>query len=231
MSKGFIVGNGGGDVLYSISCVYPEGSILTCKDEAGTIELKADDQSGLWIFSLPFPGKWTVTSVDPADSTKTKSQTVELTAEGQSVSVELRYELVLFDNGTIHPDLGSFQNISSASISGGLITTSTNSGSGNYWTFANKVPLGTYGKTLCIKMHITSVYSTYVPLRIGAFNAKPASGAYGSNESKVVAATSIKSATSDFAEFTVDISALGSADYYLASIFVGSCKISRMWIV
>lgn len=100
MSKGFIVGNGGGDILYSISCVYPEGSELTCKDEAGTIELKANNTSGLWIFSLPFPGKWTVTSTDPTGTSKPASKTVEITKEGQSEKLELSYNIILFDSET-----------------------------------------------------------------------------------------------------------------------------------
>lgn len=102
MSKGFIVGNGGGDVLYSIPCVYPEGSILTCKDEAGTIELKASNTKGLWIFSLPFPGTWIVTATDPADPTNTDSETVEITKEGQSVSVELSFKLWLYKDGNTY---------------------------------------------------------------------------------------------------------------------------------
>ena len=83
--------NAGGGVSAKgfIQATYPEGSICTCSN--GTRTLKARDTSGYMMFILPSIGTWTVTATDPADPTNTDSETVEITTEGQSVSVELSY--------------------------------------------------------------------------------------------------------------------------------------------
>ena len=77
-----------------IGVTYPSGSTCTCTN--GSKMLTAKDTSGKALFVIPSAGTWTVTATD---GTNTKSQSVEITSEGQSVSVELSYALVLFDNG------------------------------------------------------------------------------------------------------------------------------------
>lgn len=84
----------GGEKIRSIIYVtYPAGSICTCKN--GTKTLKAKDTSGKALFNVP-PGSWTVTA---ASGSNTKSQTVTVT-EGTATLVELKFSLVLFDDGT-----------------------------------------------------------------------------------------------------------------------------------
>lgn len=86
---------GGGEKLFAIIAVtYPEGSVCTCTN--GTKTLTARDTSGKALFNVP-PGTWTVTATD---GSKTKSVTVSITAEGQAESVTLRYELIIFEEGT-----------------------------------------------------------------------------------------------------------------------------------
>lgn len=84
-----------------IGVTYPAGSTCTCTGGAKTLKLK--DTSGQGIFIIPYAATWTVTATN---GTNTKSQTVEITAEGQSFSVTLSYELVLFADGVISPELG-----------------------------------------------------------------------------------------------------------------------------
>lgn len=88
MSKCFIEGMGGGagKLFAAIGVTYPEGSTLTCTD--GTKTLKAKTTTGQWVFSIPYTGTWTVTATD---GTETVSKAVEITTEGQSVSVHLAY--------------------------------------------------------------------------------------------------------------------------------------------
>ena len=84
-----------------IGVTYPAGSVCTCTDGAKTLTLK--DTIGLGIFLIPYAATWTVMCYDGADyesSEKKKSEVVEITTKGQSESVTLTYELVLFDNGT-----------------------------------------------------------------------------------------------------------------------------------
>lgn len=78
-----------------IGVTYPTGSVCTCTDGTKTLTLK--DTSGLGIFLIPYAATWTVSCTD---GTKTASKAVSITADGQSESVTLTYELVLFDNGT-----------------------------------------------------------------------------------------------------------------------------------
>lgn len=77
-----------------ISVTYPAGSTCTCTD--GTKTLKLKNTSGQGIFLIPYAATWTVTCTD---GTNTKSESVEITSEGQSVSVELSYSLWLYKDG------------------------------------------------------------------------------------------------------------------------------------
>ena len=76
-----------------IAVTYPEGSVCTCSN--GTKTLKSRDTSGKALFNVS-TGTWTVTATD---GNKTKDATVDITTEGQSESVTLKYELVLYDAG------------------------------------------------------------------------------------------------------------------------------------
>lgn len=93
---------GSGKLFAAIGVTYPAGSTVTCTN--GTKTLTAKTTSGQWVFAIPepktLPETWTVTATDKADSTKTKSQSVSITKEGQFESVELSYALVIIENGT-----------------------------------------------------------------------------------------------------------------------------------
>lgn len=78
-----------------IGVTYPAGSICTCTDSMKTLTLK--DTSGLGIFLIPYAATWTVSCTD---GDKTKSVTVSITADGQSESVTLSYELYIFKSGS-----------------------------------------------------------------------------------------------------------------------------------
>lgn len=84
-----------------IAVAYPSGSICTCTDGTKTLSLK--DTSGQGFFLIPYAATWTVTA---SDGTNTKFENVEITSEGQSVSVTLSYQLIAFDNGVIAPEFG-----------------------------------------------------------------------------------------------------------------------------
>ena len=88
--------SGGTELFAAIGVTYPAGSTLTCTN--GTKTLTAKTTSGQWVFAIPEAGTWTVTATD---GTETASETVEITAEGQSVNVELSYDLYIFNNGVV----------------------------------------------------------------------------------------------------------------------------------
>lgn len=91
-----VSGTASGDAYAVIAVTYPAGSVCTCTDGSKTLKLK--DTSGQGFFLIPYAAAWTVTATD---GTNTKAQSVEITSEGQSVSVTLSYQLYLFDNGVV----------------------------------------------------------------------------------------------------------------------------------
>ena len=96
MGDGFIVRRGGGKLKFLTSLItvtYPEGSTCTCTN--GTKTLKAKDTSGKALFNVDV-GTWTVSCTD---GTETASQTVEITAEGQSKNVTLDYGFYVIRDG------------------------------------------------------------------------------------------------------------------------------------
>jgi hypothetical protein len=99
MAKGTIMQKGGGGVklFAAIDATYPIGSNCICTNGKKTLIAKGD--SGHWIFSIPEDGEWTLTATDKTDPSKTKSQSVSITKEGQFESVELSYQLHLFKAG------------------------------------------------------------------------------------------------------------------------------------
>lgn len=85
----------GGDtkLFAAIGVTYPAGSTLTCTN--GTSTLKAKTTSGQWVFAIPKAGTWTVTATD---GTNSKSQSVSITSEGQSVKMELGYSYEILNS-------------------------------------------------------------------------------------------------------------------------------------
>lgn len=80
--------------IYAIIAVtYPEGSICTCSSD--NITFTAKDTSGRALFNVP-EGEWMVSCTD---ENRMASQTVSITTDGQSESVELSYSLHLFELG------------------------------------------------------------------------------------------------------------------------------------
>ena len=96
MGNCFITRRGGGisKAYAAIGVTYPAGSTCTCTDGTKTLTLK--DTSGQGFFLIPYAATWTVTATD---GTNTNSKSVEITSEGQSVSVELSYGIFLFKSG------------------------------------------------------------------------------------------------------------------------------------
>ena len=118
-----------------ISVTYPEGSVCTCTD--GTKTFKAKSTEGKWLFSIPYEGKWTVTAKD-GDELATKE--VDITAEGQSVSVSLEYKDYVIHDGVLKD--GYTINVGTSAtyelVDGALVFRSTQSSSGNGSVLINR---------------------------------------------------------------------------------------------
>ena len=99
MGEGLIVRRGGGGGASSFAFIvatYPSGSTCTCTN--GTKTITAKNTSGSFVFHIPSAGTWTVSCTN---GTNTKSQSVSITAEGQSVSVTLTYRIYFYNRGDI----------------------------------------------------------------------------------------------------------------------------------
>ena len=120
------LGGGGSKVVASIVVTYPAGSTCTCT--LGSRVLTAKGTSGKWVFGLPSTGNWVVKAVN---GSKSKSETVNITAEGQTKTVELAFEMILFNGGD------------NTSVTGGWTYTITNYGYGGSTSREDKLTVGT----------------------------------------------------------------------------------------
>lgn len=161
------LGGGGSKVVASIVVTYPAGSTLTCT--LGSRVMTAKDTSGKWVFGLPSTGTWVVAATN---GDKTKSQTVEITTEGQVESVTLSYEIYLFNKGKVSgidwEVVELKEGYASASI-GTAITGSTSGGGSVYqgWSVSSTTKINTVGYTkLCA--NVTSITPNELFLGIDA---------------------------------------------------------------
>lgn len=87
----------------TIAITYPAGSTCTCSKDSTTFT--APDTSGSWTCTVPSTGTWTVSCTN---GEKTKSADVSITADGDSESVALLYEMVVYEAGSIK--VGNWEN-------------------------------------------------------------------------------------------------------------------------
>lgn len=87
----------------TISVTYPAGSTCAITTDPTNYSdiIFAGDTSGHWSFTVPYAGTWYVASYigDISNPDKITFKTVNITADGQSSSVTLSYELMLYDRG------------------------------------------------------------------------------------------------------------------------------------
>lgn len=214
-----------------INVTYPAGS--TCgitTDPSGLSDaIYAGDTSGHWSFTVPYAGTWYVASYigDISNPDKITIKTVNITADGQSESVTLTYELVLFDNGSYASEAGGWKGISGnnlvASVSG---VASGQSGYDAFYT-KNKVNLTGYS-TLHFTIAGKSGDEDY-DYPIGA-SANTGTGLTDFAASKRIHNSAVGTTV------TVDISSLNTSYYIRGVAFsngagsYGSLKVSKVWL-
>ena len=88
----------------TINITYPANSNCVVANSGGQT-VASDTNTGTsaktWTATVNAKGTYTVTATATDGSGKTKSTTVSITTDGQSESVTLSYELVLFNNGVV----------------------------------------------------------------------------------------------------------------------------------
>lgn len=236
MAKGTIVskGAGGGKLFAAIDVTYPKGSSCICTK--GSKTLRAKDDSGHWIFSIPEAGEWTLTATDKTDPSKSKSQKVTIETEGQFETVSLAYEFVLFDSGA-KVEWTSFTRVSgndSCSI-GNTIACIRNSGVSLSYTGAvaytyEPVLLDGYS-TLNVRFVSVSGLSSYIGIVDQSVSDKdnPSSWA-ASRECSASTYGSGGTATLDISGFSGQTLAVVLGEAYVKNETGSSCEVDKVWL-
>ena len=190
-----------------IAVTYPEGSVCTCSN--GTKTLTARDTSGKALFNVPV-GTWTVSCTD---GSKTASETVNITGEGQNETIILGYTLVLYNAGYENvPVTGGWESKRGCTLTknaDNLYAAATVMYSANTGIFAtkNKIDLSEY-KTLRYKGNNRVNAKGYFGIVIT--NSIPALG----TEPSQSAAAWVNFGAGELAESSIDIGSL-TGDYYV----------------
>ena len=115
----------------TINVTYPANSTCVVTNSGGQTvasDTNATSSEKTWTATVNATGTYTITATSTIDGSKTKSATVSITADGQSESVTLTYELVLFDNGAYADETGGWSSITNNKLN---VSTSSTSMSGN----------------------------------------------------------------------------------------------------
>lgn len=184
----------------TITVTYPANSTCTCSDGTTTL---TDTNTGTTektvTFTVPNTGTWTVSCTN---GTENASTTVSITADGQSATAKLAYDLVLYDSGDQYTDItGGWTGVgytSSGAEGPGTLgdTAMIFNGDGTH-----QPTLGTLNSidftgytTLCVKGTVESTGST-VTKSNGMFLAKAKTGFAGNNR---IAQTLLPAPVGDF---------------------------------
>lgn len=225
MGNCFITRRGGGisKAFAVIAVTYPSGSICTCGGKA------ARDTSGYALFPVK-AGTYTV-ECHTVDNSKSKSTSVTVAEsdKGKSISVELSYELVLFDGGVVEPWTVIGAN-PTATISDTIYLYAANSTKAVVSSVrtTNKIDLSGYST---LKYTVTeNVNPTKAFMCVTSSTSAPISAGGTNSVTSDVVAYGKPSATGTY---NVDVSTI-NAEYYI-SIAVGhyggsGLKISKVWL-
>lgn len=205
------VSSGGAKAFAYIGVTYPAGSTLTCTN--GSKTLTAKTTSGQWVFAIPEAGTWTVTATD---GTNTKSETVEIASEGQSVSVVLSYKFVLFENGKF---ASGYAVSGGMSISGNYLWVGAVNGKTNWGYVSPAIDVTNYSTMRFIAKQHPIPNSGH---RIGLGSS---SGSWSEGYTAVIGNSIAQSDT----QYSLDISALKGSLHFRMGMYSGNIYCSKVW--
>lgn len=219
---------GSGKLFAVIAVTYPEGSVCTCTN--GTKTLKAKDTSGKALFNVTV-GEWTVTATD---GSSTASQAVSITTDGQSKSVTLTYELVLFDSGTYAEETGGFSRTSDNCLYSYSRRKESSTEEYGKWSTNNAIDLTGYST-----LHFTVKTGTYGVGDSDAYNAACVKVGISTAKESTSFVASKNVSDGSFTTYTLDISS-NQDSYYIVGytnggdwtsvVKVTTCYISKLWL-
>lgn len=231
----------------TIKVTYPAKSTCVIKNSSGT-QVASDTNTGTaaktWTATVGASGTYTVTATATDGSGKTKSTTVSITADGQSKSVTLAYELVIYDAGSFgkNSDGTAFDAKNTDDNNASSITKNSaymlwKCGENAYCTFYINPKVSCAGyKTLKISVTNASTVIDSDDAGVGKFGLKSNTNA---DSSGFVAKTTFTS-LSGSQTLSLDVSNVGSTAYYIALQFgtpalenhAGSfsARVTKIWL-
>lgn len=210
----------------TIAVTYPEGSTCTCTD--GTTTLTAPDTTGSYTFTVPSTGTWTVSCTD---GSSTASKGVSITTDGQSESVTLSYEFVLFDSGTTDSSVGGWDTTTASDTSYSTIKVGTaiqivysdDIGNGAAIFSKNKVSMAGYSK-LCFSYKVTSLGNEYNRFGLTKTIA-------GVKNLSIAAKYNVTSTSSNYMTAEISLDGLQSSYHlYFGVRYYGNLYVNRVWL-
>lgn len=216
------LGGGGSKVVASIVVSYPAGSTLTCT--LGSKVLTAKDTSGKWVFGLPSTGNWVVKAVS---GSKSKSKAVSITAEGQTKTVTLAYQLYIFKSGSGLTS-GYSVNNSPGNVSNANISWSGDANGGGISTYIKPaVALSGYTK-LCVDFECSYNWGGDYGMGFGVGK----DAASGSMITNTKWTAKVKNGANPIARNTAqcDISKLTDSEYIKVVGSYSAGKIYNIWL-
>lgn len=223
------LGGGGSKVVASIVVTYPAGSTCTCT--LGSKVLTAKDTSGKWVFGLPSTGNWVVKAVKDS---KSKSATVNITAEGQVENVTLTYGLYIFKNGSGLTSGYSIKSNSNSIISAPKVSSDRISWSGDYssggvaFYIDPAVALSGYAK-LCVDFECSYNWGGNYGMGFGV-GKDAATGVMITNTSWTAKVTSTSQGKIARNTVQCDISKLTDSEYIKVVGSYSAGKIYNIWL-
>ena len=201
----------------TINITYPANSNCVVTNSGGQT-VASDTNTGssakTWTATVGATGTYTITATSTSDSSKTKSTTVDITADGQSESVELDYFTYYYNKGDtcdsvtggwVKTGTGGSLNFNSASMT--LVVNSLQNATNAATT--NKVDL-TNIKTLYFSVKSATTYPIpgYPRIGIATINNPKA------NTTSGWTATNTLSSSSSFRTVSIDVSSC-TGSYYI----------------
>lgn len=213
----------------TISVTYPAGSTCTCTDGTTILtDTNTDTSAKTVTFTVLNTGTWTITVTD---GDKRKDIAVEITTDGQSESVTLSYEFVLFDSGTTDSSVGGWDTTTASDTSYSTIKVGTaiqivysdNIGNGAAIFSKNKVSMAGYSK-LCFSYKVTSLGNEYN--RFGLTNTIA-----GVKNLSIAATYNVTSTSSNYMTAEISLDGLQSSYHlYFGVRFYGNLYVNRVWL-
>ena len=189
----------------TIHVTYPVGSTCTATD--GVTTLTAPDTNGTWDCVVENAGLWTFKI---ANGTETAEDTVEITADGQSESLTLDYNLVLFDNGKLKNGV-TIQDVSEATAKAYIKDDHIEFSGGNKFGFYFNPPYD-LSKYRTLEVDVQSI--TPDNLKLGVSTSPAYLGKF--EASKTLEHNAPRQIVN------LDISGINDSAYFLAYMYIGS---------